>query len=216
MALFGKKKRSRELPEGWIESGDQILIPEDEVPAELAEEGERGFRILDEWNGDTGPFVGVSATAVREAAESSDDPRAAADEAMNDPMNWVDDDPPDGIQIIVCRIDMSTGKLDVGPAMTDLMLGTAEFQVFDMEGSPSICVHREPVMEEVFQRIEAMDYDITEDEHRALTYEVMDEPRHWTGGVGDEEPDYAGEEEPTYSFFPFDYTTGRIDRREGR
>jgi len=213
MALFGKK-RSRKLPQGWIERGDQVMIPVDEVTPEFAE-GEHTFRTIDVWNEDTGPFVGVNVTAVREAAESSEAPRTAAEEAMNDPRNWVGDDPPEGIQIMVCRVDLSTGTLDVGPAMTDLALGTAEFEVSEIEGSPSICINRKTVLDEVDRRVEAVNFDITEDEHRALTYEVMDDPRHWVGSKAEEEfqGQYGDEEEPTYSFFPYDPTTGRIDRR---
>src|SRR4051794_17329146 len=99
MALFGKKKR--QLPDGWIERGDQVIVPLDEVTPEFAE-GEHTFRTLDMGNGDPGPFVGLNVTAVREAAESSGAPRAAAEEAMNDPRNWLDDDPPEGIQVMVC------------------------------------------------------------------------------------------------------------------
>ncbi len=209
IARFGKK-RSSQLPEGWIKRGDQVMIPVDEVTPEFAE-GEHTFRILDEWEGDAGSFVGVNATAVREEAETSDDPRAAALEAMGDPANWVDESVAEGVEIAVCRVDMDTGKLAIGPAMAEVLMGTADFEVMENEGRPCICVNSPRVKDEVFRQIEARDYEVTEDEHRALTFEVMDDPANWMReGEMDSDPD---DEEPKWMLYPFDRTTGRIDRR---
>ncbi len=141
------------------------------------------------------------------------DRRAVTLDEMNDPADWLGDDYPDDITISVCRLDPSTGKLLAGPAMAEVLMGTSTFALTEDEGTLQICLCRESAMEEVNERIAAMNYEITEEEHMALTYEVMDDPRHWTGHPDKEEPGRWGED-ATFSFYPFDPTTGRIDRRD--
>ena len=128
---------------------------------------------------------------------------------MNKPEHWLEQgatrEGPD-VEVIVCRLDASTGKLAVGPAMADMVMGTASFRLSELEGKVVVCVNTESAMQEIDERAAAMNYEITEEEHRALTVEVMNNPAHWRGEV-DDSPD---DDVPRFSFYPFDGTTGRI------
>lgn len=219
MAFFRKRPK---YPSGTIERDDQLLIPEEKAPPGMAEAiGGHSFRLIEEWRNEPGTFVAVDGTAVLEAVQSrmkdehgASDRRAVTLDEMNNPAHWLgDDDPPDDAMITVCRFDPSTGKLLAGPAMAEVLMGTSSFAPTEDEGTLQICICRESVMEEVDQLIAAMDYEITEEEVMALTYEVMDDPRHWTSHPDKEQPGKWGEG-ATFSFYPFDPTTGRIDRRD--
>ena len=66
MGLF--RKRSK-MPPGTIERGDQVMVPADQLPDELKEEGEGAFTILDEWQGEL--VHSSESTPVRSRKRSS-------------------------------------------------------------------------------------------------------------------------------------------------